>query len=658
MSGVPQVGLDGRGRLVARNVYQWHEAIGDLPGSRWARSARVWTLPGTPGSCAALLTILSGSGAAVSQRVWDLAQEAAGRERRSAEIADESQPLPKVDWSRVLRTSPWPHQERSVHFLTASSNPLLAVAMGGGKSLPVVAAANVRELSRLLVVAPVSVAGVWPREFRLHSAREWHVDNGVRRTRRGGLKRLSLAEQWRQAEWLLAAGRGGCGCGRPHAVVIGYEAMTRDPVASADLAGLGVQAVVYDEAHRLKGAGSGSSWTAKSWVSQVPWRIALTGTPMPQTPDDAYGLFRALDPAIFGTSKTEFRARFIVMGQTKDGRSIPRDVVKAQRPEFARRFFSVTYLPKVDLALPPVVSVVRTVELEASARRVYDDLRDRGVADIRAAVAEAGGDPGGEDAREVTPANAAVELLRFMQATGGAVNDDEGSPAVISAAKQRGLGEILAEVGCAPGGRDGRSRPEPVVVFCRFRHDLSAIAAAAREAGVVYREVSGARKDGLDEDSRMAPDADVVGVQISAGGVGVDFTRARVGVWYSAGFELWAYQQAWARMHRPGQTRTVTYYYLLAENTVDGAVYAALARKEQVIESVLRAYLRDTAEVGAEGLPAMPTESPRSGSGEPVVLPEWMGAGPGSGGRGRRAVADRERDAEQGVLALGGLEGF
>lgn len=658
MSGLPQVGIDGRGRLAATNVYPWHEAIKDLAGARWNGRYGAWVLPGTAGSAAALLTILADAGASVSPRVLALAQEGQTREERRA-AADESAPLPELPWHEWLKTTPWPHQKRGLVFLSESSSALLAATMGAGKTATIIGALNRRGVQRALIVGPTATLGVFPREFRLHSAREWHIENGQRRTRKGSVKRLSLVERWAAAEENFR-----CGCGRAHAVVINYEAMARPPLDSADLSRLGVEVCVWDEAHRLRAAGGAASLTARSWTSQVPWRIAATGTPMPQTPDDVYGLMRALDPSIFGNNKTLFRARYIVMGETKDGRSFPRDVIRGQRAEFARKFYSITYLPKVDLKLPPVTHTVRSVDLEPSARRVYDQIRDEGLAEITAAIVAAGGDPTPSgDERVVAPSNAGVELLRLAQVTGGTTTDDDGNPAVVSTAKATALGEVsrgslvggvLHEVGCVPGGRDGHSRPEPVAVYCRFRADLAAVEGVAHAAGLRYAEISGSRKNGLTDEAKMDPDVDVLGVQIASGGVGIDLTRSRIAVWWSVGFEAWLFSQAQARQHRPGQTRNVANIYLICSDTVDGAIYTALARRQSVIDAVLNEYLRGTAERSSEDLPAMDVPDGEI-PGEAVALPSWL---TGDVVTSPREVPNRELDAQAGALVMSGLGGF
>ena len=93
----------------------------------------------------------------------------------------------------------------------------------------------------------------------------------------------------------------------------------------------------------------------------------------------------------------------------------------------------------------------------------------------------------------------------------------------------------------------------------------------------------------MDELKRwQAGEAPVLAVQIDSGGVGVDLTRARYAIYYSLGFSLGSYEQSLARIHRPGQTRPVEYIHLLAEGTVDEKVMAALARRSDVVNTVLQ----------------------------------------------------------------------
>lgn len=367
------------------------------------------------------------------------------------------------------------------------------------------------------------------------------------------------------------------------------------------------------------------SGVAARWVQWSHRRTALTGTPFPQHPWSIFGLYRALDPAVFGEVWTPFRDKFIELDRTG---TYPKKIKPEMLGEFANLSMSLMYRPVVDLDLPGCTDVVREVELEDSARKVYDQLDTELWADLSrwvrhpVQVREPDPDADGEGPAEITAHNVLSRLLRLQQLTGGTLRTDPvedatgrivpGPQARVSTAKTDVLAEfegrtivggILEEVGCTPGrrGADGNPvDPEPVVVFCRFKSDLDAVKAVADKAGLRYGEVSGRRGDGLNADARMAEDKDVVAVQIQAGGTGVDLTRARYGIWYSLGYSVSDYDQARARLYRPGQTRPVVYIHLVAAETADAQVYQAIKARKAAVAEVLRAGGVDPGELGLE----------------------------------------------------------
>lgn len=568
------------GRIGVTAPFVFREALKAIPGARWDKTRRQWHVPATPTAAGALLQVFARTGVRLSDTVARLATEHTDKDSLR-EILDESTPLPNLAWQAWTKTAPWDHQKRGMLFMSESSAALLAVTMGGGKTLTAVGALNRAQAQRVLIVCPRKVLGVWGREFRRHSEREWHVENGLRRNRNGREVALPVADRFRKGEAVLFD----CGCGRPHALVVNYESLTYEPwqawQPTMSDGSTAVDVAIYDEVHRLRGKRVGK--TAERYVQWIGKRWGLTGTPMPQSPLDVFGPFRALDPGIFGSTKTAFEAKYAVKGGFEN-----RQVVGLRNAEeLARRFFSITYMPVIELDLPDLLpDVTIEVDLEPSARQVYDALDRQVWADLAPAIQAAGGTlvPSGPE-RTISPANAAVLLLRLQQVAGGATMDDTGAVAVVSRAKQEALAALLPELGCEASGEDGDA--EPVVVFCRFRHDLDAVGEVAAAAGLRYAEVSGRRSDGLTSDSEMNPDVDVVAVQIQSGGTGVDFTRARYGIWYSMGFSLSDYMQARARIHRPGQKRPVQYIHLVARDTVDTEVYASLAARRDVISAVL-----------------------------------------------------------------------
>jgi hypothetical protein len=642
---VPVLRVLADGKIGATAPYAYKDTFKVLGGKPAKESGVwVWRFAATPTNAANLLAALEGSHAQVSPRVAALAAEHHGKADLLA-LLDESAPLPEFAEAGLIKPE-WslrPHQRRAVEFGSHASASLHAIVMGGGKTLAAIATVNRTEAQRVIIVCPSKVRGVWPREVRKFSAQGWHIVSGLKPSKRArrGFVSLSLSERLHEAEECLFD----CTCGAPvHAAVINYEALAHEPWASWRPPAR-IDVAVYDEIHRVKAHNGTVSKNLARWVDFTGRRIGLTGTPMPQTPLDCFGIFRALDPGIFGMSWTLFRSRYAITGPLGDYHIVGVKNIE----DLAAKFFSITYRPTVDLKLPAITDVTREFDLEPKARKVYDAI-DRelwadlsgftgaadlsGLSELDAELDRIGmdldpelwaslngpgeGHPEG-GTTTVTPANVMVRLLRLQQLTGGSVTDDDGNKVRVSRGKAELLADVLDEVGCVSSD-DPAQAAEPVVVFCRFRPDLDAVAEIAAAAGLRYAEVSGRRSDGLTVDSEMTPDADVVGVQIQSGGTGVDLTRARVAVWYSLGYSLSDYLQARKRLHRPGQDRPVVMVHLLAANTADMEVYEGLEARQSVIAAVLSAHGVDAAAVGFAGSEEDTAERWINGKGE-VALP-------------------------------------
>lgn len=429
---------------------------------------------------------------------------------------------------------------------TVGGGAMLAMDMGTGKSKVVVDLIVNFGFTRTLIIAPKSVVNVWPNQFRTHAGRPVTVV---------ALSTGSVAQRAKQAKeaYELAGVQN-----EPLVLVINYESAWRSAFAEFALS-VEWDLVVLDESHRIKAPRGKASMFCAQLGTRAKHRLALTGTPMPHSPLDAFAQYRFLDPSVFGTSFVRFRNRYAVMGGYGG-----HEVVGFQNEdELNEKFYSRAYRVTKDvLDLPPVVHTTRTCTLSATTRRLYNQLETNFWAEV--------------ESGEVTAANALTKLLRLQQVTCGFVRDDEGNTTQVGTEKRELLADVLEDI----------PADEPVVVFARFQNDLDTIREVAEAQGRRYGELSGRRND-LTANSTMPEDIDLLAVQIQAGGVGVDLTRARYVVYYSLGFSLGDYEQSLARSHRPGQERTVTYIHLLAEGTVDERVYTALKNRKEVVQDIL-----------------------------------------------------------------------
>jgi hypothetical protein len=412
-----------------------------------------------------------------------------------------------------------------------------------GKSWVAAALVAGRDHRRVLITCPLSVVPVWPKQFATHSARNELVlplIGPVSKKRDIAEKAIEFAKD------------------RPLVLVINHESAWREPFGTWAMRA-GFDCVIHDECHRLKSAQGKASIWASRMAKVVPYRIGLSGTPFPHSPLDGYGVCRAIDSAVFGGSFVGYRNRWAIMGGFEG-----KQVIGWRNLDELNRLFYTIAIRKTKaecLDLPDFHHVIVPIKMTGRSAKLYRDLETDFIAEVRSGV--------------ITAGNALVRMLRLQQMTSGYCVVD-GVVERIGEEKQKALADLLEDVG----------RDEPFVVFCRFRHDLREIERVATEAGRKYYEVSGDRKE-LDAWNADKPGA-VLGVQTQSGGLGIDLTKSRYVCYYSQVLSLGDYEQSLARVHRPGQTRSVTYFHLLAGRTVDEKIHVALREHKSVIDEVLR----------------------------------------------------------------------
>ena len=538
--------------------YEWRGQLKAL-GGRWFKARKAWAFDASP-AVAALLVETFGEALRATDSVQNLVMAAEAAEQ-GRDAASEALGATRLDPVPITKGAPhWEHQLRAYHFAYPLAGAMLAMDMGTGKSRIAVDLIVNRGHEKVLIVCPKSVVNVWPDQIAQWAGTPVHVL---------ALGTGSVAKKTEQAKAFLAQAR------TPAVVVVNYDSAWRDPFGKWAKAA-GFDLVIADESHKAKApSGRASRWLGRIGAA-TPHRLALTGTPMPHSPPDIWAQYRFVDPAIFGSSFTVFKNQWTEYGGFEN--RVFQHIATGREAEFAEAIYSVAF--KVDAAdvldLPPTISIRRSCEMDAAGRRVYKDLEDEFYAWL-------------DDGSEVTPANALVKLLRLQQCTSGFVKTDAGELVEIDTAKREMLAEEL----------DNLATTEPVVVFARFTADLNTVREVAESQGRRYGELSG-RDDDLTDDAKMPEDVDVLGVQIKSGGVGVDFTRAAYCVFFSLGFSNGDYRQGWARLDRPGQTRSVRYLHLLCAGTVDYKVLGALESRQDVVEALMeRAEPADSGQAGS-----------------------------------------------------------
>ena len=540
-------------RLVVHDVPRHSPTFSSMPSARWDKRRAVWTYYSSPLAARR-----------IARAADSLEEDLISNGQFSDMVSDFSNILESRVWKSQRGTNavgemllqfnpfdtttmPWNHQVCAHSFIHGKAGALLAMEMGTGKTL--VAIQRILDLKpkRTLVVAPLAVCEVWPDEWETHVGESEHqvaVLDAAGSAKRG--VQLDHAET-------MATARG-----LPLIVVVNYESFWRPSIAKRILAS-DFDLVIYDEAHKLKTpSGKASKFAARlAWMIQN--RLGLTGTPLPNNPLDAFGLWRAIDPSLFGTVFAKFRKQYARMGGF-EGRQV---VGWINQDKFKRLMDLLTYRVDIDvLDLPEATDTVRYLELPADAKETYHQLHKTFVADV------AGG--------MVTASNALARLMKLREVTCGFVIDDDGMTQYIHNERQAALEGVLEEI-----------KGEKVVVFCEFKEDVCRIKDACIEMDLAYGEVTGDQKDTVG--GKIPDGVDVLICNTKSGGLGLNLVAARYAIFYSVGFALSDHLQARRRVHRGGQTRTVTYVHLVAKGTVDEHVYKALRSKKEIIDEILDA---------------------------------------------------------------------
>lgn len=311
--------------------------------------------------------------------------------------------------------------------------------------------------------------------------------------------------------------------------------------------------MVIDESSRIKTPGARRTSTLIRLGRKAKQRRIMTGTPVTQSPLDAWSQFTFLDPDILGyDSFYSFRNQYAIMGGY-EGREVTAYKNLDELNESIYRFaYRVT--KKECLDLPDKVYEKRLVQLSTAQRQAYNDMRKNMIAEV-----------GGGSVSATIPL---TKLLRFQQITGGFVplDDDDGVVAFDTNPKIEAVLEIA----------DDARQHGKIIIWARFIAEIKAIVAALKEqwgddqvvefhGGVSKEARLAARQAFQDPDSPVA----FFVAQQDSGGIGLTLTEASTVVYFSNTFSLEARLQSEDRAHRIGQVNKVTYIDVVAENTVD-----------------------------------------------------------------------------------------
>ncbi len=357
----------------------------------------------------------------------------------------------------------------------------------------------------------------------------------------------------------------------PHVAVVNWEAL--GPLRES-LCKVGFDMVVGDEATRAKDRNTIMSKAAFAIAKTCQYRVAMSGTPLGNSPEDLWAIYRFMDETIFGTRYWDFVERYFKLGGFT-GRQFT-GFIPERLPEFIAKMYSCAYriTKSCVMDMPEKNYEVVKLPLEGEQKRIYEQV----VKDMWASRVD-------EEGRERTlsVANALVLVTRLQQVTAGLFPSNEGEVWCdpIPSVKTEWIANYAAEAG-----------EEQLVIWCRFTQEISQMAAALLKRGlnvgiiagnIPMKEREALRLEFNDRENPLR----VLVCQTQAAAYGLDLPNADTLVFATNSFSYLERAQAEDRGHRMGRVRPYKILDIALRNSIDIQVLAALKEKSDLASLVL-----------------------------------------------------------------------
>ena len=418
------------------------------------------------------------------------------------------------DWPGQFK--PFAHQKVTAAFLAERPKAFCFNEQGTGKTASVIWAAdylmNIGVVRRVLVVCPLSIMkSAWQNDlFKFAMHRTCDIAYGDRK------KRAKIVN------------------GGAEFVIINFDglAIVKDEVASG-----GFDLIVIDEASAYKNPTTERWKVMRDLNKTIRGLWMLTGTPAAQSPVDAFGLAKLVNPKGVAPFFGQFRDQ--VMYKVGMFRWIPRPNAQAVVHSVLQP--AIRFEKDQCLDLPEVTHVERDAPLTAQQMKFYRMLKN----DM---IMKAAGE-------EISSANAATNLNKLLQISGGAVYTDDKE--VVEFDVSNRLQVVLEVI---------EESSHKVLVFVPFTHTIELLKTYLIKNNIVCEVINGAvpvnRRSSIVDDFQNTDRVKVLIIQPQAASHGLTLTAANTVIWYSPVMSVETYLQANARINRPGQKNAMTIVHI------------------------------------------------------------------------------------------------
>lgn len=449
--------------------------------------------------------------------------------------------LSEYEWPRPPGFTPFAHQKVTAEFLANQRKAFCFNEQGTGKTASVIWAVDylmkLGLVKRVLVICPLSIMkSAWQADlFKFAIHRRVAVAHGSAK------KRKEIVDAG--AEF----------------VIVNFDGVG---IIKKQIMDGGFDLIVVDEASAYKNAQTVRWKDLRDLTRAVKGLWMLTGTPAAQSPVDAYGLAKLVNPSGVPMFFGQFRDK--VMNKVSMYRWVPKP--DASQTVHTILQPAIRFEKKQCLDLPPVTFTEREAPMTPQQKSFYKRLKDE-------MLIEAAGE-------EVSAVNAAVKINKLLQIACGSVYTDNHEVVDFDVSNRLNVVQEVVD-----------ESSNKVLIFVPFTHSIEVLAKHLTKNGitcdVINGEVSVNRRSDIVQRFQSQPDPKVLIIQPMAASHGLTLTAADTIIWYAPCTSVETYLQANARIDRPGQVNPMTIVHITGSQ-VETRMYSLLrgniANHQQVID--------------------------------------------------------------------------
>jgi len=471
---------------------------------------------------------------------------------RNLGVKDITSPITaRYDWPG--RHKPFAHQIETASFLTLNPKAFVFNDPGTGKTLSALWAADylmrLKKVRRCLILCPLSI---------MHDAWMSGISNSV-------INRSAIVAHHAQASRRIEMVQGDY-----EFVIVNYDGLNliADEVAIDGRFDL----IIVDEANAYKNAGTKRWKSLNKIVRHDSMLWMMTGTPSAQSPMDAYGLAKLVNPTNVPKFATAWRDK--VMKKLTQFKWVPKSgaaeaVFNALQP-------AIRFTKEECTDLPPVLTETREIPLTPQQVKYYKLLKER-------MVMQASGET-------ITAVNAAAGVSKLLQISAGAAYTDAHEVVEFDCAPRLNvLLEVLEETN------------RKVIVFAPFRHSIETIHQHLLKhnigAEVIHGDVSVNKRTDIFKRFQTEPNPRILVIQPQSASHGVTLTAADTVVFYGPVMSVETYLQCIARADRIGQTGTNVTVIHLQGSDIEKRMFAQLEKRVEGHDILLNLYKEEIGEI-------------------------------------------------------------